>query len=55
MSNSNGRWKELVAMLESLDDCLLDKLNFEIWAIQMERHMAKEEGNQEEVVACLEK
>lgn len=48
MSISNEGWKELVDMLESLDDYLLDKLDFEIWAIQMERQLAKEEEQQEE-------
>lgn len=47
MSISNKGWKELVTMLESLDDCLLDKLGFEIWTIQMERHLAKGEEQQE--------
>ena len=47
MSNSNEGWKELVAMLESLDDYLLDKLDFEIWAIQMERRLAEEEQQEE--------
>lgn len=48
MSISNEGWKELVTMLESLDDYLLDKLDFEIWAIQMERRLAKEEEQQAE-------
>lgn len=43
MSISNEGWKELVAMLEGLDDYLLDKLDFEIWSIQMERRLAEEE------------
>lgn len=47
MKISDG-WKELVAMLESLDDYLLDKLDFEIWSIQMERQLAKEEEKQTE-------
>lgn len=37
MSISSEGWKELVAMLEGLDDVLLDKLDSEIWSIQMER------------------
>lgn len=46
MSISNEGWKELVVVLEGLDDVLLDKLDFEIWAIQMERQWAKEEEQQ---------
>lgn len=48
MSINNEGWKELVAMLESLDDVLLDKLDFEIWSIRMERLLAKEEEKQTE-------
>lgn len=48
MKISEG-WKELVAMLESFDDYLLDKLDSEIWAIQMERRLAKEEQQSEGV------
>ena len=43
---SNEGWKELVTTLEGLDDYLLDKLGFEIWVIQMERQLAKEEEQQ---------
>lgn len=50
MSNSSEGWKELVAMLESFDDYLLDKLYFEIWSIQMERDLAKEEEQQSDGV-----
>lgn len=42
MSISNEGWKELVAVLEGLDDVLLDKLDFEIFAIQMERVLKEE-------------
>lgn len=48
MSISSEGWKELVAMLESLDDYLLDKLDFEIWSIQMERQLAKHSEQQAE-------
>lgn len=47
MSINSERWKELVTILEGLDDYLLDKLGFEIWLIQMERRLAKEEEQQE--------
>ena len=48
MSSSSEGWKELVAMLESFDDYLLDKLDFEICAIQMERRLAKHSEQQAE-------
>lgn len=47
MSISSEEWEGLVAVLESLDDYLLDKLDFEIWAIQMERRLAEEEQQEE--------
>lgn len=46
MSISSEEWEGLVAVLEGLDDYLLDKLDFEIWTIQMERRLAKEEEQQ---------
>ena len=55
MSKSIEGWKELVTTLEGLDDVLLDKLRFEIWVIQMERQMNKEESEREEGVTCLGK
>ena len=50
MSISNEGWKELVTMLEGLDDSLLYKLDSEIWAIQMERRLAEEEEQQSDGV-----
>lgn len=41
MRISHEGWKELVQQLHQLDDDILDKLDFEIFAIQMEREMMK--------------
>ena len=37
MKISHEGWEELVQQLHQLDDNILDKLDFEIFAIQMER------------------
>lgn len=42
MKISHEGWEELVQQLHQLDDDILDKLDFEIFAIQMERVMLKE-------------
>lgn len=39
MKISHEGWDELVQQLRQLDDDILDKLDFEIFAIQMEREM----------------
>lgn len=41
MKISHEGWEELVQQLHQLDDDILDKLDFEIFAIQMEREMMK--------------
>lgn len=41
MKISHEGWEELVQQLRQLDDDILDKLDFEIFAIQMERLMTE--------------